>query len=277
MPPVKHSRLRNWGWAWPALIGVLAVVAFLGPHLALHDTLAPNYRLRLAPPSWDHPLGTDHLGRDIASRVLAGAQATLGMSFAIASLATILGVAVGVFSVMAGRWADGALTRLAEIVQTLPAFVLAITVSAAFGASTGGIVTTFVVLHWTTHARLARGLVRSIDAREHVTVARLYALPPWLIMRRHYLPLVVPPLLVTWSENWSRAILAISALGFLGLGIPPPQPEWGAMLSDGRSYMSAAPLVMLGPGLAVVASVLAINLFGDWLRDRLASDDTRAA
>jgi ABC-type dipeptide/oligopeptide/nickel transport system permease subunit len=251
------------GWAWPALIGLLTLVALLGPQLAPHDVVAPNFRLRLAPPEWSHPLGTDHLGRDIASRVLAGARATLGMSFAIATLATILGVAV--------------LTRLAEIVQTLPAFVLAVTVSAAFGASSIGIVATFAMLNWTTHARLTRGLVRSIDMREHVTVARLYALPPWLIARRHFLPLVVPPLLVTWSENWSRAILAISALGFLGLGIPPPEPEWGAMLSDGRSYMSAAPLVMLGPGLAVVISVLIINLFGDWLRDRLALDETRAA
>jgi ABC-type dipeptide/oligopeptide/nickel transport system permease subunit len=274
---VTRSNLPAAGWAWPALIGLLTLVALLGPQLAPHDVVAPNFRLRLAPPEWSHPLGTDHLGRDIASRVLAGARATLGMSFAIATLATILGVAVGILSVMAGRWADAVLTRLAEIVQTLPAFVLAVTVSAAFGASSIGIVATFAMLNWTTHARLTRGLVRSIDMREHVTVARLYALPPWLIARRHFLPLVVPPLLVTWSENWSRAILAISALGFLGLGIPPPEPEWGAMLSDGRSYMSAAPLVMLGPGLAVVISVLIINLFGDWLRDRLALDETRAA
>ncbi len=264
-------------FVWPALIALLVLVALLGPSLTPYDVATPNYRLRLAPPTWSHPLGTDHLGRDIAARVLVGARATLGMSFAIATLATILGVAVGVLSVLAGRWGDALLTRLAEVVQTLPAFVLAVTVSAAFGASHAGLVATFVALGWTTHARLARGLVRAIATREHVLVARLHGVAPFAIVRRHFLPLIAPPLLVTWSENWSRAILAISGLGFLGLGVPPPQPEWGAMLTDGRAYMGSAPLVMLGPGLLIVTSVLTINLFGDWLRDRVSDDQSRAA
>ncbi len=151
--------------AWPALIALLALVALLGPALAPHDVAAPNFRLRLAPPGWDHPLGTDHLGRDIASRVLAGARATLGMSFAIATLAALLGAAAGVAAVLAGRWVDAALTRLAEIVQTLPGFVLAVTVSATFGASQAGIVATFVALNWTAHARLARPGARDRRAR----------------------------------------------------------------------------------------------------------------
>jgi peptide/nickel transport system permease protein len=262
---------------WLTLISLLAFAALIGPHLAPYDVATPNYRQRLAPPSWDHFLGTDNLGRDIASRVLVGARTTLGMSFVIATAATALGLAIGVLSVIAGRWMDALLTRAAEIVQTLPAFVLAVTVSAAFGASHVGIVATFTALSWTIHARMARGLLRSIDAREHVTVAKLYGLPALQIVRRHYLPLISPPMLVTWSENWSRAILAISGLGFLGLGVPPPQPEWGAMLSDGRSYMGSAPLVMLGPGLAIVISVLVINLFGDWLRDSISSDQVGAA
>lgn len=272
------ASFRNRGdVVWLTLIALLALAALIGPYVAPYDVSTPNYRQRLAAPSWEHLLGADHLGRDIASRVLVGARATLGMSFVIATAATAIGLAVGIISVMAGRWADALLTRAAEIVQTLPAFVLAVTVSAAFGASEVSVMATFVALNWTTHARLARGLIRSIDAREHVTVAKLYGLPALQIARRHYLPLVAPPLMVTWSENWSRSILSISGLGFLGLGLPPPQPEWGAMLTDGRSHMGSAPLVMLGPALAIIISVLLINLFGDWLRDRTASDQVSAA
>ena len=262
---------------WPILMVVLALLAFCGPWLSVYDVAAPDYRSRLALPSVQHPLGTDHLGRDIAARVLTGARASLGMSLAIATIATLLGLLAGVIGATCGRRTDALLTRVAEIVQTLPAFVIAITVAAAFGASHVSLVVTLAALGWTTHARLVRGLVRSISVREHVTAARLYGLSPVLVFRRHYLPLITPALLVTWSENWSRAVLAISSLGFLGLGVPPPQPEWGAMLADGRSYMGSAPFVMFGPGLAVVFSVLAINLFGDWLRDGLALDEARAA
>lgn len=274
---MKASFWQRGDVFWLTLIVALALMALIGPYVPPYDVSMPNYRQRLAVPSWDHLLGTDHLGRDIASRVLVGARATLGMSFVIATAATVIGLAVGIISVMAGRWVDALLTRASEIVQTLPAFVLAVTVSAAFGASEVSVMMTFVALNWTMHARLARGLIRSIDAREHVTVAKLYRLPALQIARRHYLPLVAPPLMVTWSENWSRSILSISGLGFLGLGLPPPQPEWGAMLADGRSHMGSAPLVMLGPTLAIIISVLLINLFGDWLRDRTASDQVSAA
>lgn len=262
---------------WPIVLALLGLLAVLGPMLAFHDVATPNYQLRLASPSIQHLLGTDQLGRDIASRILTGARASLGMSLAIATIATLVGLLAGVIGATGGRHIDEMLTRVAEIVQTMPGFVIAITVAAAFGASHVSLVVTLAALGWTTHARLVRGLVRSISVREHVTAAKLYGLSPALVFRRHYLPLIGPPLLVTWSENWSRAILAISGLGFLGLGVPPPQPEWGAMLADGRSYMGSAPFVMLGPGLAIVLSVLSINLFGDWLRDRLALDDVRAA
>ena len=262
---------------WPCLMALLLFVALLGPLMAPYDPAIPNYRLRLSSASMMHLMGTDHLGRDILSRVLVGARASLGVSVLIATIATLLGVTAGVVSVMGGRWTDSAMTRSAEVAQTMPAFIVAVTVAAAFGPSEAGLVIALAALNWTTHARLTRGLVRSISLREHVTAARLYGVSPTQLFRRHYLPLIAPALLVTWSENWSRAVLAVSGLGFLGFGVPPPQPEWGSMLADGRSYLGVAPVVMLGPGLAIVISVLMINLFGDWLRDTVASDTPRAA
>lgn len=274
---MHDTRRLKWWSVWPVMLVLVLLLALFGPAMAPYDVATPNYRLRLSAPSFAHLLGTDHLGRDIASRVLHGARASLGMSIAIATLATLIGVAVGITSGIAGGRVDAILTRLLEIVQSFPGFLIAIAVAGAFGSTHMTLIMTLAALGWAGHARLARGLVRSISAREHVIISRLHGSTEGQIIRWHYLPAIAPAVLVSWSENWSRAILAISGLGFLGLGVPPPEPEWGAMLADGRTYLGSAPLVMFGPGLAVVASALIINLFGDWLRDRVSQDDVRAA
>ena len=272
--PSGRSRLHD---VLPAVLLILVAIAVAGPWIAPFDPVTPDYRNRLAGISPSHLLGTDQLGRDIASRILTGARASLGMALGAATIATLVGMAAGVLGATMGGRVDWALTRLAEIFQSFPGFIVAVAVLGAYGPSPLGIVVTLAATGWMGHARLVRGLVRSLAIRDHVVAARLYGVAPLPLVRVHMLPLMLPPIIVMWSENWSRAILSVCALGFLGLGVAPPDPEWGAMLADGRSHMGAAPLVMIGPGATILVCVLLINLAGDWMRDRVALDEVRAA
>lgn len=262
---------------FPLALAGLCVLAAIGPLIAPYDVTTPDFRARLTGVSSSHVFGTDQLGRDIASRLLAGARPSLGLSLVIATLATAIGVGLGALGAALGPRSDSLLTRVTEAFQAFPSFICAVAITGVFGSSTFSIIAALVLTGWMGHARLVRGLSRSIATRTYVVAARLYGVNGFTLFWRHYLPSLLPPIAVVWSEAWSRAILAVSGLGFLGLGAQPPNPEWGAMLADGRSYMSAAPLVMLAPGGAILLSVLTINLAGDWLRDRFAVDETKAA
>jgi ABC-type dipeptide/oligopeptide/nickel transport system permease subunit len=261
----------------PMALMLLCVVAVLGPQLAPYEATAPDFRARLQGVSPAHLLGTDQLGRDTASRLLVGARSSIGLSLAVSTLAALLGCVVGLAGAAAGPRTDAALTRITEVFQSFPGFIVAVAIAGAFGPSVPGIVLTLVLTGWMAQARLVRGLTRSLMTQDYVVAARLYGVGALALAWRHLLPRLLPPVIVVWSEGWSRAILAVSGLGFLGMGTQPPHPEWGAMLADGRSYMAAAPLLMLAPGLAILLSVLTINLTGDWLRDRFAIDETKAA
>lgn len=263
--------------ALPAALLLVCAVAAFGPFLAPYDVTTPDFRARLQGVSLAHLLGTDQLGRDTASRLLVGARSSIGLSFVVATLAAVLGSIVGLAGAAAGPRSDAVLTRVTEVFQSFPGFIVAVAIAGAFGPSVPGIVLTLVLTGWMGQARLVRGLTRSLLTRDYVVAARLYGVGTFALAWRHLLPRLLPPVIVVWSEGWSRAILAVSGLGFLGMGTQPPHPEWGAMLADGRSYMAAAPLLMLAPGMAILLSVLTINLAGDWLRDRFAADGMKAA
>lgn len=250
----------------------LVLLAVLGPMLAPFDPTAINIPARLAPPSWEHPLGTDALGRDILSRLLHGAQWSLGLAFLISLLSLAIGTAFGLLASLGGKIADWSIMRATDTFLAFPELVAAVVIAGLMGAGTWSLVFALSVTGWMRYARVARGIGLSLQSRGYVVQARLAGLSGLSIARWHYLPSLVPSLTVVWTGMFARAILGISALGFLGFGVQPPNPEWGSMLLDARVHMRSTPLQMIWPGLAVVICVLAINLAGDALRDALAED-----
>ncbi|MEM1079305.1 MAG: ABC transporter permease subunit [Pseudomonadota bacterium] len=252
------------------LAGIFVLVAVIGPTLAPYDPVAIDIPNRLAPPSSEFLLGTDALGRDILSRLLHGARWSLGLAFVVSVIGLCIGTLIGLVAALGGKLADWIVMRGTDTFLAFPELVAAIVIAGLMGAGTWSLIFALSVTGWMRYARVARGIGLSLATRGYVVQARLAGLSPWAIARWHYLPSLLPSLTVVWTGMFARAILGISALGFLGFGVQPPAPEWGAMLLDARIHMRSTPLQMIWPGLAVVTCVLVINLAGDALRDALA-------
>jgi peptide/nickel transport system permease protein len=258
-----------------AVIGLSAVLAVLAPALAPADPARNDLLARLTPPAWmdggrwDHPLGTDTLGRDVVSRLLYGARVSLVVGFSAVILAGALGVTLGLVSGYYGGRLDDLLMRLGDVQLAFPALVLAIAVLAVVGSGLGNVVLVLGVTGWVTYARIARGETLSLRHREFVEGARALGARDTAILWRHVLPNVLPSITVVATFSVARTIIAEASLSFLGLGIPPPAPSWGAMLDEGRNYLTTGWWLALFPGLAILGVVLGINIVGDWLRDTL--------
>lgn len=254
----------------------LALVAIFGPMLAPHDPTAINVPNRLAPPGETWPLGTDAMGRCILSRLLHGARWSLGLAFLVSALGLVIGSLMGLAAAMTGRLGDWVVMRSTDTFLAFPDLVAAVVIAGVLGASTASLIFALTVTGWMRYARVARGIGLSLRERGHVVQAQLAGLSAPAIATWHYLPALLPSLAVVWTGMFARAILGISALGFLGFGVQPPTPEWGTMLLDARVHIRSTPLQMIWPGLTIVACVLAINLAGDALRDALAKDERSA-
>ena len=255
------------------LIVVLVLIAAFGPMLALHDPTQINIPNRLSNPSLDWLLGTDALGRDLLSRLLHGARWSLGLAFLISVIGLCIGTIMGLIAAQGGKFLDWVVMRITDTFLAFPDLVAAVVIAGVLGAGTGSLIFALTVTGWMRYARVARGIGLSLKTRGYVVQARLAGVSTVTIARRHYLPSLMPSLVVVWTGMFARAILGISALGFLGFGVQPPMPEWGTMLLDARIHMRSTPLQMIWPGFAVVLCVLAINLTGDALRDALAEQD----
>ena len=264
----------------PALAGVAVItaavlVAAFAPALAPADPVRNRLLDRLTPPMWAeggtarHPLGTDTLGRDVLSRLLYGARVSLVVGLAAVLVAGVVGVAFGLVAGYRGGWPDDLLMRLGDIQLAFPVLLLGVAVTAVLGASLGNMILVLGASGWVTYARIARGETLSLKEREFVAAARALGAPARHVVARHLLPNVLPPLMVVTTFSVARTIIAEASLSFLGLGLPPPTPSWGAMLDEGRNYITTGWWLALFPGLAILVLVLAINLCGDWLRDAL--------
>ena len=268
----RRDRLAQLGLAIVAATVVAAVVA---PALAPADPVRNDLLARLTPPvwlpggSWEHPLGTDTLGRDVVSRLLYGARVSLIVGFSAVVVAGVLGLALGLVAGYYGGRLDDALMRLGDVQLAFPALVLAVAVLAVVGSGLGTIVVVLGVTGWVTYARIARGEALSLRHREFVEGARALGAGDVAILWRHVLPNVLPSITVVATFSIARTIIAEASLSFLGLGLPPPAPSWGAMLDEGRNYLTTGWWLALFPGLAILAVVLGINVVGDWLRDTL--------
>ena len=275
--PRALRRLRD---DWPALLGLIVIaatvlLAALASVLAPADPLRNDLLDRLTPPAWvqggsaSRPLGTDTLGRDVTSRMLYGARVSLVVGFSAVLLAGSLGVILGLLAGYYRGRLDDVLMRLGDIQLAFPVLVLAVAVLAVLGASLLNVVVVLGLTGWIAYARIVRGEVLSLREREFVDAARALGAGDGHILLRHLLPNVLPPVTVVATFSVARTIIAEASLSFLGLGIPAPAPSWGAMLDEGRNYITTGWWLALFPGLAILLLVLGINLVGDWLRDLL--------
>lgn len=254
---------------------IVVVSALLAPQLAPADRLEQNLRDRLQPPvwvlggNWEHPLGTDQLGRDILARLLYGGRVSLSVGFVSATLGALIGIPLGMLAGYYEGAISNAIMRIVDIQLALPFIITAIAIIATFGAN---MVTLFTVLSlwgWSQFARVARGDTLSIAEREYIMAARASGATTPNILFRHILPNLVSPLIVVWTVLIAQLIIAESGLSFLGLGTPPPEPSWGSMLADGRAHISKAWWLATFPGMIIMLTVLAVNQLGDGLRDVL--------
>jgi peptide/nickel transport system permease protein len=250
-----------------ALIAIFAACALLAPLLAPYDPLAQDLAVRLKPPSPEHWLGTDSLGRDIASRILYGARISLIIGVVVVASAGVFGTAVGLVAGYAGGLVDEVLMRLTEVFLAFPALILAMAIAGALGPSLTNAIIAIAAVTWAVYARLTRGQILSLRRREFVEAARAIGASRVRIVLRHLLPNTLAPLMIQASFDLGSSIIAAAGLSFIGFGAQPPTPEWGVMISEGRNYISTQPWLSLFPGLAILFAVGSFNLLGDGLRD----------
>ncbi|MDP9274150.1 MAG: ABC transporter permease subunit [Chloroflexota bacterium] len=250
-----------------ALIAVFAACALLAPVLAPYDPLVQELGSRLRPPSSEHWLGTDSLGRDIASRILYGARISLIIGVVVVATAGVVGTVIGLVAGYAGGLVDEALMRLTEVFLAFPALILAMAIAGALGPSLTNAIIAIAAVTWAVYARLTRGQILSLRRREFVEAARAIGATRTRIVLRHLLPNALAPLMIQASFDLGSSIIAAAGLSFIGFGAQPPTPEWGVMISEGRNYISTQPWLSLFPGLAILLAVGSFNLLGDGLRD----------
>lgn len=279
--PKALPRLADRAWPLPLTgwtishlgIGVMVLVVALclaAPLVATHDPATVDLRTGLQSPSAAHWLGSDQLGRDVWSRVVWAGRASLLVTGVVLALSLVLGLAVGLVSGYGGGWIDNIAMRITDFFYALPQIILALALIGAVGPSLLTLIAALAIGGWVTYARLARSLVLSLRQQDFVTAAQATGATHWWILTRHLLPGTIGPVAVQLSLDAGATILAIAALSFLGLGVQPPTPEWGAMLVEARPYLDRAPHLVLPPGLAIFLVVFGCNALGealeDWLR-----------
>ena len=250
------------------LIGLALVAALIGQIGTPYDPIALDFNARLVPPSWEHWLGTDQFGRDVLSRLLSAASISVTVSVLTVALAMAIGVSVGAVSGYFGGWLDRVVMTIVDAFMALPGLLLALALMAAIGQSQWGVILALGLAYSPSVTRVVRGIALSLREKEYVEASRAMGNSDLFTILRHIIPNCIGPLTVLATAFFALAILAESALSFLGLGVPPPYPSWGGMLADARSYFTFAPWLAIFPGLAISIAVLGVNLFGDALRDR---------
>lgn len=275
-PPSRGlgGRLGGAGVAGFVIVLLALVVATFAPLIAPHGYDDQDLDRSVQPPvgaggSWRNVLGTDQLGRDMLSRIIFGARTSMSLACAGVLLAGTLGAFVGLVSGYFGPRLDAMIMRVADVQLSFPYLLLAIAIMALLGTSLVNLVAVLVLRSWVVYTRLVRVSVLSMKEREFVTAARALGLGSWRILLRHLVPNVAAPVIVVSTLQLAELIIVEASLSFLGLGVQPPMPSWGSMVSQGRDYLTSAWWLVTFPGLAIITTVLGTNLLGDALRDVL--------
>ena len=269
-------RVKGFPWFPVGILLALALLAIFADAIAPHSPEVGSLGMRFKPPAWQQGgsmqflLGTDHLGRDVLSRLIFGARVSMMVGLLAVFVAGTLGTGLGILSGYMGKWVDQVVMRVTDTWLALPALTFAIFLAAILGPSEMNIVIILSAVYWTRYARVIRGEVLSLKEREFVRLAIVAGCSKWTIMKRHILPNVVNSAIVLASLQLGVVIVAEASLSFLGVGVPPPKPAWGLMLADGKKGLMAGYwwLTVL-PGLCIMFMVLSANLLGDWLRVKL--------
>lgn len=260
-------------WIYLTLLALLAALCLLAPVLDLPDPNQADPLSKFAPMSAEHPLGTDYLGRDMLSRVFWGGRNTMGYALAVSVISAVLGVSLGMLSGCAGGWVDSVIMKGSDVLRAFPGVVLVLILVGILGVGIGNVCLAMLLTRWIWYARVARSMTRTQLSRASIMASRLAGSRWPKILARHILPAILPQLLAVFSIDFGSTLLAISSYSFLGLGILPPEPEWGMMINDGRNYMDR-PGMMTWPGLCVLLVVICVNMLGDRLRDMLEESRT---
>lgn len=258
-----------------SILTLVILTALVAPWLASYDPNDQSLRRRLIPPvwsvkgTWNHLLGTDHLGRDLFSRIVYGARISLLVGFSTVLISGTLGVFLGLLAGYYGGKFETVIMRLVDIQLAFPFVLLAISVVAVVGAGLKNVIIVLGIAGWMVYARIVRGEVLTMREREFIEASRAIGVQDHKILLYHVLPNVLAPVIVITTFSVANVIILEAALSFLGVGVEPSIPSWGNMLYDGREYLSTAWWMATFPGLAIMLTVLGINLIGDWLRDAL--------
>lgn len=253
---------------------ILVAMALFAPWIAPYDPDAVDLSARLMPAGTEHWLGTDHLGRDIVSRLIWGTRISLGVVVIIAAAILVTGFIVGAVSGWIGGWVDTLIMRVCEAFMTFPTFILAMFLIGILGRGMTNVVLAIVLTHWAWYARLVRSMVINVKGREYIAAARIAGGSSHGVFLRHVALPVLTQILILATLDLGHMMLHVSGLSFLGLGIQPPASEWGVMINDARNHIWTNPELVVYPGLMIMLTVLVFNIPGDRLRDRLDPDVT---
>ncbi|MGI8806904.1 MAG: ABC transporter permease [Acidimicrobiales bacterium] len=251
------------------LVGAFGLLALLGPVVTSGDPNAIDVTNKFASPSSAHLLGTDELGRDVATRLVHGARLSIGTAVLASAGIALIGTFLGTLAGYLGGVVDMVIGRVTDILLTVPTFLLALAVTGVVGTGLDKVIGAVVAVSWAGFARIVRGAVLAERSKPYVESARASGAGHARVLRRHIVPNVLSPVIVLTTIDMGAVLLGVSALSFLGLGVSPPTAEWGAMLAEAKTYLAEAPLLMMAPGVAIVLMVLGFNLLGDGFRDVL--------
>jgi len=251
------------------VVTIVFAAALAAPLIAPYDPNLQDVANRLQDSSSAHWLGTDNLGRDELSRILYGARVSLLTTLVVGVGILLMGLLVGTLAGMAGGFVDGLLMRIVDVLLAFPSLLLALAIAGTLGPGLAHLALAIMAVWWVEYARLVRGLVLTVKEQPFIEAARALGVSPLRIAVRHVVPNIASPIIVLGTLETARLLLALATLSFLGLGVSPPTAEWGAMLNEGKDFLSDAPELMLWPGLAITITALGMNLLGDGLRDLL--------
>ncbi|MFJ7669281.1 nickel ABC transporter permease subunit NikC [Lysinibacillus sp. NPDC097195] len=262
---LKHQKVIS---ICSIVLAILFIIAIFAPWIAPNNPVAVNLAYKLQSPSWQFPLGTDHLGRCNLSRILFGARISLGFALLIFISSLMIGLIVGTLSGYKGGWIDYILMRICDGILAFPNLILILGLVGIFGPGLPQVILALMLVQWVYYARMFRGMVLSLKEQNFIAAAKICGSSQRKIIRKHIIPNVLPPLVVIGTLEIGWAIIDISALSFLGFGVEPPIPEWGAMIHEGKAYIRTNPELMLYPGLSIMLVIITFNLLGEALAER---------
>ena len=270
--------LRKKSWIRFVVFFLMAVLlicfALFAGFFAPYDPLETDYAHMLEPPSRTHLFGTDQLGRDLFSRILHGGKNSLLIAFAVTAIVSVTGILIGTAAGFMGGFFDGLLMRISDMLMAFPVYIFTIAIVSFIGVGTSNLILAMSVTGWTFYARISRSLVLSIKNNVYIEQARLGGASNRRILFYYIVPNVLPSLLVNISQDIGSKLLTISGLSLLGLGSPPPAPEWGFMLSEGKNYMYSEPWMLLFPGMIILLTVIIFNLLGDSIQELMTPKES---